>query len=58
MSQAPHPSTTTIADAPTTAEAETMAEYGIVHSTVNYYQLGDFRYTSLKDAVAQAKRTN
>ena len=38
------------------SDAEEMAKYGILRVTVNYYHYGDFRYTSLKDAVAQAKR--
>ena len=33
-----------------------MAKYGITCVPVDYFHLGDFRYTNLKDAVAQAKR--
>lgn len=36
--------------------AEEMAKYGITRVPVDYFYCGDFRYTSLKDAVAQAKR--
>ena len=32
-----------------------MAKYGITCVPVDYFHLADFRYTSLKDAVAQAK---
>lgn len=35
---------------------EEMAKYGITRVTVDYFYCGDFRYTNLKDAVAQAKR--
>jgi hypothetical protein len=39
------------------AEAvEEMAKYGITRVPVDYFHYGDFRYTNLKDAVAQAKR--
>jgi hypothetical protein len=39
------------------AEAvEEMAKYGINRVPVDYFHYGDFRYTNLKDAVAQAKR--
>jgi hypothetical protein len=33
-----------------------MAKYGILRVPVDYFHYGDFRYTNLKDAVAQAKR--
>jgi hypothetical protein len=33
-----------------------MAKYGITRVPVDYFHYGDFRYTNLKDAVAQAKR--
>ncbi len=33
-----------------------MAKYGILRVSVNYYHFGEFRYTTLKDAIAQAKR--
>jgi thiamine monophosphate synthase len=36
--------------------AEEMAKYGITRVTVDYFHYGNFRYTNLKDAVAQAKR--
>ena len=37
-------------------DAEEMERYGIVLIPVDYFHFGNFRYTSLKDAVAQAKR--
>ena len=36
--------------------AEEMAKYGITRVPVDYFFYGDFRYTNLKDAIAQAKR--
>lgn len=36
--------------------AEDMAKYGITRVPVDYFHFGGFRYTNLKDAVAQAKR--
>jgi hypothetical protein len=36
--------------------AEEMAKYGITRVPVDYFHYGNFRYTNLKDAVAQAKR--
>jgi len=38
-------------------EAE-MRRYGIKRVPVDYFHINGFRYTDLKDAVAQAKRTN
>lgn len=37
-------------------EAE-MRKYGIRRVPVDYFHINGFRYTDLKDAVAQAKRT-
>jgi hypothetical protein len=37
-------------------DAEEMAKYGITRVPVDYFRYRDFRYTNLKDAVAQAKR--
>lgn len=37
-------------------DAEQMVKYGIRRVPVDYFVYGDFRYTNLKDAVAQAKR--
>jgi hypothetical protein len=39
----------------TSAEAE-MAKYGITRVPVDYFIYKEFRYTNLKDAIAQAKR--
>ncbi len=36
--------------------AATMDQYGITSTEVKYYHYGGFRYSSLHDAVAQAKR--
>lgn len=38
------------------ADAEQMAEFGITFAPVDYFHYRQFRYTNLKDAVAQAKR--
>jgi hypothetical protein len=39
-----------------TEAAEEMAKHGITHVSVDCFHYGDFRYTNLDDAVAQAKR--
>lgn len=36
--------------------AEQMATYGITCVPVDYFHFGEFRYTDLQNAVAQAKR--
>jgi hypothetical protein len=33
-----------------------MAKHGITRTTVDYFHCGAYRYTNLKDAIAQAKR--
>ena len=45
-------------DATKAAELETatMARYGIMRVPADQYHVGGYRYTSLADAVAQAKR--
>lgn len=40
-----------------TADAQLMARYGIVRRPVDYFHVGPHRYTSLEDAVAEAKRS-
>ena len=35
---------------------EKMAKYGITRVPVDYFHYKEFRYTNLKDAVAQAER--
>lgn len=54
------PKDTTVADKPATqpkeALAKDMARYGITRVPVDYYHYGAFRYTSLKDAIAEAER--
>ena len=37
-------------------DTQAMGIYGITRVPVDYFHLGDFRYTNLKDAVAEAKR--
>jgi hypothetical protein len=37
-------------------DAEEMAKYGITRVPIDNFHYGDFRYTNLKDAIAQAKR--
>jgi kynurenine formamidase len=36
--------------------AEEMVKYGITRVPVDYFHYGNFRYTNLEDAVAEAKR--
>jgi hypothetical protein len=43
---------------PNNALAKDMARYGITRVPVDYYHYGAFRYTSLKDAIAEAKRAS
>ena len=38
--------------------AEEMAKYGITSAPFQYFYYGDYRYTNLRDAIAQAKRTS
>ncbi len=33
-----------------------MTKYGIIRTPVDYFYLGKYRYTDLKDAIAQARR--
>jgi len=33
-----------------------MEKHGIIRVPVDYFQFGEFRYTNLRDAIAQAKR--
>ena len=35
---------------------EEASDYGITTSEVTYYHYGTYRYTNLKDAIAEAKR--
>ena len=58
MSNIPHHTQPDSPSAQSVSEAEEMERYGILRVTVNYYHFGDFRYTSLKDAIAQAKRAD
>ena len=39
-----------------TEALDDMAKHGITRSTVDYYHCGAYRYTNLKDAIAEAKR--
>lgn len=43
---------------PNKALAKDMARYGITRVRVDYYHYGAFRYTNLKDAIAEAKRAS
>jgi hypothetical protein len=36
--------------------AEEMSKYGITRVPVDYFHYGDFRYTNLEGAIAEAKR--
>lgn len=38
------------------SDLDDMIKYGIKCVPVDYYHFGDFRYTNLADAIAQAKR--
>lgn len=45
------------AQAPSGPEnAAEMEKYGITKKPIDYYFLGEYRYTTLRDALAQAKR--
>lgn len=37
-------------------DTEEMVKFGIIRVSVDYFHCGNFRYTNLKDAIAQAKR--
>jgi hypothetical protein len=37
-------------------DAERMTHFGIVRVPVDYFQYREYRYTNLKDAIAQAER--
>ena len=37
--------------------AEQMTKYGITRTTVDQFHFGDYRYSSFRDALAQAKRS-
>jgi hypothetical protein len=36
--------------------ADQMARYGITRVPVDYFHVGEFRYSNLEDAIAEAKR--
>lgn len=38
------------------SESDEASDYGITTTQVTYYHYGAYRYTNLKDAVAEAKR--
>jgi len=42
---------------PSAEDAEMMKKYGITRVPVEYFRYGEFRYTNLKDAIAQAERS-
>ena len=33
-----------------------LTKYGITRKTINVFLIGEYRYTNLRDAIAQAKR--
>lgn len=39
-----------------TNDSAEMAKYGITKKTIYQFHFGEYRYSNLKDAVAQAKR--
>jgi hypothetical protein len=41
---------------PTIAPADQMATYGITRVPVDYFHFGEFRYSNLEDAIAEARR--
>ena len=44
---------------PISSETENeMSKYGIIRVPVDYFHLGEFRYTNLKDAIAHAKQSD
>ena len=59
---APTPENSPKPDTPTTppnkALAKDMATYGITRVPVDYFHYGAFRYTSMNDAIAEAKRAS
>jgi len=53
----PHPDAADLFAQPLPAtDVQEMVTYGIKRVPVDYYHYGDFRYTNLADAIAQAKR--
>ena len=38
------------------SDLELLDKYGIKRTTADYYHCGQYRYTNLKDAIAQAER--
>lgn len=53
MSQSTHEDTASKADQ---EQVNEMLKHGITKTSVDYFHLDEFRYTSLEDAVAAAKR--
>ena len=51
------PAANQLATQPDKTLVEEMAKYGITQVPVDYFHYGVFRYTNLKHAVAQAKRS-
>jgi hypothetical protein len=41
---------------PDSEALEEMAKYGITCSQISQFSYGDYRYTNLEDAIAEAKR--
>jgi len=40
------------------SESADMSKYGITKKSVDVFYFGDYRYTNLRDAVAEAKRSD
>jgi len=49
-------STTNPQSAESQSHADELAKYGIVRETVEVFHIGGYRYSNLRDAIAQAKR--
>lgn len=53
MSSSTSPEPTHIAESETDAE---MKRYGIIQVPAHFYEFGGYRYTNVKDAIAEARR--
>lgn len=38
------------------SQDDEISDYGITTTQITYFHYGDYRYTNLKDAIAEAKR--
>lgn len=39
-------------------DTKEMQKFGITRTPINYFYVGKYRYTDVKDAIAQARRQN